>query len=433
MIDRTKQPTIRPLEHFSIQQPQRILMPNGVTLNVLNCGNNEVVRIDFVIGGGRWHQSAPLQALFTNRMLREGTKRYTSAQIAEKLDYYGAWLELSSASEHTYITLYSLNKYLPQTLDVLESMLKEPLFPEKELEVVVNANVQQFLVNSSKVDFLSHRGLVKALYGENHPCGRLVQEEDYRNIHPELLSAFFRRYYHSGNCTIFLSGKVTDDCLQRLEALFGRTPFGADSRLPEKRQHIPEDSAEKRIFIERSDALQSSVRMGMLTIDRLHPDYQKLRVLVSLFGGYFGSRLMSNIREEKGYTYGISAGILSYPGQGVLNISAETANEYVEPLITEVYHEIDRLQQELVPDKELDMVRNYMVGEMCRNYESAFSLSDAWIFIHISGLTPDFYSQTLEAIRSITPQEIRTLAGQYFCKENLKEVVAGKKTNKKTA
>ena len=167
--------------------------------------------------------------------------------------------------------------------------------------------------------------------------------------------------------------------------------------------------------------------MGMLSLDRNHPDYLKLRVLVTLFGGYFGSRLMSNIREEKGYTYGISAGVMPYPGQGVLAVNAETANEFVEPLIAEVYHEIDRLQNDLVPAEELSMVQNYMSGEMCRSYESAFSLADAWIFVQISGLRDSYFTDALDAVKNVTPEEIRELAGKHLCKEKLKEVVSGKK------
>lgn len=427
MIDRNIQPATLEPEQLEVQQPVRSIMPNGVVLNVLDAGENEVTRIDLLVGGGRWHQVQPLQALFTNRMLREGTRRYTASEIAEKLDYYGAWLELSSASEYAFITLHSLNKYLPQTLDVLESIVKEPIFPEKELSVIVDNNIQQFLVNSSKVDFLAHRGLVNSLYGDRHPNGRLVQEEDYRRINPAVLREFYDRYYHSGNCTIYLSGKITDDCLRRIEALFGTEPFGKDFRKPELREYSPVSSPEKRIFIERPDALQSAVRMGMLSLERTHPDYLKARVLVTLFGGYFGSRLMSNIREEKGYTYGISAGILPYPGQGVLVINAETANEFVEPLIGEVYHEIDRLQNELVSAEELYTVKNYMLGDICRSYESAFSLADAWIFVDTSGLENTYFADTLNAVKTITSEEIRELAGRHLCKETLKEVVSGKK------
>lgn len=426
-VNRAIQPEILEPEQLAIQMPERMVLPNGIPLSVLNAGENEVVRIDVLIGGGRWQQSQPLQALFTNRMLREGTSRYSAPQIAEKLDYYGAWLELSSASEHDYITLYSLNKHLPETLDVLESIVKEPLFPEKELGVIVNNNIQQFLINSSKVDFLAHRGLVKSIYSDRHPSGYLVQEKDYRCITPAVLRDFYSHYYHSANCSIYLSGKVNDDCLRRIESLFGTESFGTDFWKPENKEFQPLSSVEKRIFIERPDALQSAVRMGMLSLDRHHPDYLKARVLITLFGGYFGSRLMSNIREEKGYTYGISAGIMPYPGQGVLAISAETANEFVEPLIGEVYHEIDRLQNELVSAGELSTVKNYMLGDMCRSYESAFSLADAWIFVQTSGLQDSYYTDALTAVKAVTPQDIRELARRHLCKENLKEVVSGKK------
>lgn len=427
MLNRTTQPPILEPEQLDVQKPERLVLPNGVPLSLFNAGDNEVVRVDLLMEGGRWQQTQPLQALFANRMLREGTRRYTAVEIAEKLDYYGAWLELSSAAEHTYATLYSLNKYLPQTLDVLESILKEPLFPEKELGVVVDANIQQFLVNSSRVEFWAHRGLVKALFGEQHPCGRLVQEADYHCITPPVLRAFYNRHCHSRNCSIYLSGRVTDDCRRRIERLFGSEPFGTDFRKPEKVCFQPVSTPEKRIFIEQPEALQSAVRMGMLMPESNHPDFLKLRVLVTLFGGYFGSRLMSNIREEKGYTYGISASLVPYPGNSLLVIGAETANEYVEPLIGEVYHEIDRLQNELVAEPELRMVKNYMLGDMCRSYESAFSLADAWMYVQVSGLSDSYFADTLEAVKSITAQEIRELAARYLCKETLKEAVSGKK------
>ena len=425
-MDRTIQPEIQPLKNFHIQTPVRTTLPNGIPLTVINAGEQEVVRMDVLFSGGRWQQSQKLQALFTNRMLREGTTKYTAATIAEKLDYYGSWLELSSSSEYAYITVYSLNKYLAKTLEVVESMIKEPLFPQKELQTILDTNIQQYLVNTSKVDFLAHRSLLKSLYGEQHPCGKIVMEEDYHTITPEVLREFYERYYHSGNCSIFLSGKVTDDIISRVTDIFG-IPFG-QYQLQMLKSSFPFAAIpEKRIFTEREDAMQSAVKMGCTTITREHPDYPKLRVLMTLFGGYFGSRLMSNIREDKGYTYGISAGVVFYPDSGLLIVSTETDNEYVEPLIQEVYHEIDRLHQDPVSAEELRMVRNYMVGEMCRSYESPFSLSDAWIFIATSGLKDDYFARSLQAVNEITPAEIQDLAQRYLCKETLKEVIAGKK------
>ena len=425
-MDRTIQPEIQPLKNFHIQTPVRTTLPNGIPLTVINAGEQEVVRMDVLFSGGRWQQSQKLQALFTNRMLREGTTKYTAATIAEKLDYYGSWLELSSSSEYAYITVYSLNKYLAKTLEVVESMIKEPLFPQKELQTILDTNIQQYLVNTSKVDFLAHRSLLKSLYGEQHPCGKIVMEEDYHTITPEVLREFYERYYHSGSCSIFLSGKVTDDIISRVTDIFG-IPFGQYQLQMPKSSFPFAAIPEKRIFTEREDAMQSAVKMGCTTITREHPDYPKLRVLMTLFGGYFGSRLMSNIREDKGYTYGISAGVVFYPDSGLLIVSTETDNEYVELLIQEVYHEIDRLHLDPVSAEELRIVRNYMLGEMCRSYESPFSLSDAWIFIATSGLKDDYFARSLQAVNEITPAEIQDLAQRYLCKETLKEVIAGKK------
>ena len=427
MVDRTLQPEIREPERLTVQAPERTILPNGVALNVLNAGGSEVVRIDILMEGGRWHQRQPLQALFTNRMLREGTRRYTAAQIAERLDYYGAWLDLSSAAEHAFVTLYSLNKYLPQTLDVLESLVKEPLFPDDELARVVENNVQQFKVNLQKVDFLAHRGLMEALYGAGHPNGQMVCEADYRRVTSDVLREFYDRYYHAGNCSIYVAGKVTDDCLRRLEASFGTERFGASAMRAERLHFEPAPAEGRRVFIERPEALQSAVKMGILAIPCHHPDYQKLRVLVTVLGGYFGSRLMSNIREEKGYTYGISAGLVSSPGSSVMLISSETANEYVEPLIHEVFREMERLCHEPVADEELSMVKNYMLGELCRNYESPFSLSDAWIYLQTSRLPAAYFDEVQEAIRQVTAGDLLRLAQNYFCKESLKEAVSGKK------
>lgn len=428
MLNRRQQPDICQPERIDVPRPRPVIMPNGVPVHVLNIGDSEVVRIDVLMAGGRWRQSYPLQALFTNRMLREGTRRFTTAQIAEKLDYYGAWLEFSNAPEYAFVTLHSLNKYLPQTLEILESIIKEPTFPEKELGVIAENNRQQFLVNSSKVDFLAHRALSKALYGTaGHPCGQLVKEEDYRHVNAAMLRTFYDDYYHSANCMLYLSGKVSDECLQRIERIFGASPFGKAGRPAERKHFIPSSCDEKRIFVERSDAMQSAVRLGMLTLEHTHPDFLKLRVLTTLFGGYFGSRLMANIREEKGYTYGIQAGIVTYPDSGMFVIHAETANETVEPLIEEVYHEIDKLQNEPVSLSELRIVQNYMLGELCRSCDSPFSLADAWIFIRTNGLDEHYYHRMLEAIKGITPEEVRLLAQRYLCKERLKEVVCGKK------
>lgn len=425
MLNRSLQPIIQAPQLQGVVKPETIAFANGTTLHVLRGGSDDVVRIDILFKGGRWHQSQSLQALFTNRMLREGTRRFTTTQIAEKLDFYGALLELSTSTEHSFITLYSLCRYLPETLEVLESMVKEPLFPANELEVVATINLQQFKVNTSKVDFLAHRAMMNSLYGDEHPTGRLVQEADYGLLTSEVLRAFYEAHYNSKGCSIYVAGGVTDDSIKRLEKLFGSESFGSVSSSLETPQFAICNKAPKRTFSERGDALQSAVRMGLATIPVTHDDFPSIRVVNTLLGGYFGSRLMSSIREEKGYTYGISSMLIPYPDSNLWVIHTETANEYVEPLIAEVYKEIHRLQTEPVSREELAVVQNYMLGEMCRMYDSYFSLSDAWIYAETSHLNDMCFERQAQAIQQITPDKIQSLAQKYLSDEHIHEFVVG--------
>ncbi len=426
-LNRQIPPPICPLSDIHVTYPESQRLKNGIPLHVIRAGMEDVVRFDLLIGAGQWHQTQALQAMFTNRMLREGTSSLTSQQIAEKLDYYGAMMELSSSVNCGFITLYSLNKYFPQTIELVADMLMNPTFPEKEMEVVVEVNKQRFLINSTRVEMMGRKRLNRALFGEAHPLGRYAEVEDYDRLSPEVLKSFYHQHYHSGNCSIYLSGKITPEIIQSVERALGDAPWGEVSQAYSFQPITPQPEVGKRFFVEKEDALQSSIKLGGFVMDRLHPDFLKARVMVTLFGGYFGSRLMSNIREDKGYTYGIGAGIVTYPGVSVLAISTEAANEYAEAVITEVYKEMDLLCNDRVPQTELDMVKNYMLGDWCRSYEGPFSLSDAWIYVETGGLDKEFFVRSIDAIQSITCEEVQALAQKYLCKENLIEVIAGKK------
>lgn len=426
-LDRTTPPVIRPLGDFEIAHPERTKMKNGMPLHVIRAGSQDVVRLDILVWGGQCQQGQPLQAMFTNRMLREGTSSYTSQQIAEKLDYYGAWLELSSSLNCGFITLYSLNKYFPKVFEIVSDMLMHPLFPEKELDIVREVNKQQFLVNSSRVEVISRKLFNRSLFGERHPLGRYAEEEDYARITTDVLKNFYRDYYHSSNCSVYVSGKVTPEIIRCIEEHIGNDVWGNTRKMSLLELPEPCRTMEKRLFAERDDALQSSLKIGDFVMDRLHPDFLKCRVMTTLFGGYFGSRLMSNIREEKGYTYGIGAGIINYPGRSILAISTEADNQYVDAIVREVYNEMDRLCNELPEQEELDMVKSYMLGDLSRSYEGPFSLSDAWIFVETAGVDYDFFARSINTIREITAEEVQTMAQKYLRKESLIEVVAGKK------
>lgn len=424
--DRKIMPEINGMVDFDIMKPQVEIMPNGMKLNVIDVGSEDVIRFDLVIGSGQIDQSFPLQAMFVNRMLREGTKSMTSAEIAEKLDYYGAWLDLSSSVNCGFVTLYSLGKYFDITIEILARMVKEAVFPERELRVVADANKQQFLVNSQRVDVMSRKEINKVLFGKDHPLGKFAEAGDYDAIGVEMLKDFYGRHYHSGNCTVYVSGKVTGKVLDSIRNHFGMEKWGNVSEKHVVLMPDPHPLDGKRFFLEKADAMQSSLKMGCFFPERGHEDYHDLRVMTTLLGGYFGSRLMSNIREDKGYTYGIAAGMVSYPGSTLMVVSTEAANEYIEPVIKEVYAEMALLQNEKVPQEELEMVKNYMLGDLCRAYEGAFSIPDAWIFVQTADLKEDFFEKSVESVKNITAGRIMELAQKYLLPEKMVEVVAGK-------
>lgn len=425
-IDRTAQPAVTGMEPFSVKKPKQRMMPNGIPLHIITQGNQEVVRLDVIIGAGRWQQQYPLQAIFTNRMLREGSRLLTDREVAEQLDFYGARLELGTGMMHSQLTLYCLYKYFAQTAAVVESILKEPSFPAERVDTVLQANRQQYLINQKKVSFLGRKGMRLAAFGANHPMGMTEEEWDYDRVTPEMLREFYKKYYHSGNCSVYLSGYVQRDVVARVEELFGTDPWGEVKPYEEPKKYPVCPAREQRTFLLKEDALQNCVMMGWHTIRWKHPDFLKLRVLMTVFGGYFGSRLMSNIREEKGYTYGISARVFDFPDTGLALVACETATANVEPLIKEVYREMERLRTELIGREELAMVQNYILGEIARNYEGAFSLAEAWINIEWAELPSDYPEHSMLAVKDVTAEELRRLAQKYFPEDGIIEVVAGK-------
>lgn len=422
-------PTVMP--HFA--SPEERVLPNGTPLFVINSGFHDALRIDVVVGAGGWEQDKLLQALFTNRMLREGTYRLSSSILAEKLDYYGAWLELSVSVHHSFITLYTLSRFAGETCSLLCEMLAEPLFPEERFEVIRTNNLQQYRVSRQRGDVTARRLLYASVYGAEHPCGRFAEERDFLAITCDDLRDFYRKHYHSSNCFLCLSGKVTDEVLRIVADCFGKA-WGSQTPLsmfPPKTFPEPLTVRElhrrekKPALLEetRPHLAQSSLRIGGLMMKANSADYYGMRVLCTLLGGYFGSRLMKRVREEKGYTYGISADLITNTGRVLFIISSETAAGKEREVVDDVRNEMERLASELVPETELAMVRNYMLGELCRNYEGAFALADACIYLQTLHLPKNHIEKTVNAVAGIGAEELRELARKWLTFENMQTVV----------
>ena len=429
MLDRTTPPPIQPTQ-FAFRKPVKRVMRNGIPLYIIEADGLDAVRIDFVFAAGQFLQARKLQALFACRMLREGCRGYTAAAFAERLDYYGAWLELSVAMNRTFVTLYTLKKHFLATMELVQRMLTEPSYDEGQFRTVCNNNKAQLMVNLQKGDMQAMRALRRSIYGDAHPCGMQANLEDFDTLQVADVVDYYHRYYGSRTCQIYLSGDVDDELLTHVESLFGDAEWGTtqhERRLVDGKELAIHDTQSKSIrepqIIELRDAVQDSIRLGCLLMDVNDPDYLSTRVLTTVLGGYFGSRLMKNVREAKGYTYHIGADLVTNTPQVLFMVHCEAQAGKAEEVIDEVHKEMRRLQTELVPDDELRMVRNYMTGEICRNYESAFSLTDAYIFMEHLGLPQTHIEHTIDAINTTDSVRLQQLAQRYLCPEMLHTIV----------
>lgn len=422
MPDRSQSPLIKGIDQFQLPEPQKVLLSNGVPLYILSMGRQEVSKLEIVFRAGRPYEHKPLVSRATSALLREGTAKFTGRLIAEEMDYHGCSLKTPFNIDVTTLTLYAVNKHLGKVLPMLADVLSAPAFPQKELDSFVKRNQQRLQIDLSKNDVLAYRKITELIFGAGHPYGYNSFAETYGQLTREDLLRHFQRLHTSGNVMIFLSGKVDQSMIRQIDEMISASiaegpaadPFFSDVKTQPERQ-----------FILQKDSLQTAIRMGRRLFNRHHPDYPGMYLLNNLLGGYFGSRLMANIREKHGYTYNVYSMIDPMVFDGGLYIGTEVSNEVVEDTLRQIHIELDRLRNDLVGAEELDMVRNYTLGYLLSLMDGVFSIAEVIKTLYIDGLSVGFMDQLSQVIKNISAEELRHLAQQYLRKEDLWEVVVG--------
>ena len=426
-LNRKIQPGFKTIDKIKIIKAEKHLFDNNVSLYTINAGLQDVVKIDFLfsIPMQLWYKNNPLIAPAANLMLQDGTKNLTSVEIAEKLDFYGAFLHLNTNKDYSTVTLFSLNKYLPKTLKIIEDIIKNSVFPQKEFEIFIQKKKQQFIVENEKVKTLASRKFSQVLFVENHPYGKVEQLKDYNNLTTRHLSEYYNSLYVAKNCKIIASGKINKDIIKLFDNCFGRNDWDTQFNIKANNFEI-KPSNQKTHLILKDDSLQSAIRIGKPLFNKLHPDYTGMQVLNTVLGGYFGSRLMSNIREDKGYTYGIGSFIASLKNAGYFAIATEVGTDVCKNAIKEIYFEIKKIRNELIPENELNLVKNYILGEMLRIFDGPFSLAESFRSILEYNLDYSYFDKFIDTVKNITSKELNTLANKYLDEDSMLEAIAGK-------
>ncbi|MBK8052018.1 MAG: insulinase family protein [Saprospiraceae bacterium] len=420
MINRKTGPIINKIDKLLLPDYELHTLPNGIKVCEINSGSQDIIKFEIFHKAGRAIEDHHLAGRAVSSLIKDGTATKNSAELSEAIDYFGASIKSASNMDYSYCTLYSLTKHFGNVIPVLHDMYHHPIFPEDETEKFKNLNIQKLREELSKNEVLAYRKITEEIYGTTHPYGYNSTEADYTSLTSDMLKDHFQNYYGSDNCHIFISGRITDEIRKVTADL-----FGSEHKISKKKNyaHIPSDVLGRKINITTKNEHQCALKTGHHLFNKNHPDHAAFFLLNVVFGGYFGSRLMMSIREEKGYTYDISSNMDQYLYDGCFYVSTEADPGYIEPILSEVHHQMDLLCQEKIGDKELDMVKNYLMGTFLNMLDGPMNTSSVVKSMILTDKRPEDFIAFSQELVQMPKERIMEVAQKYFKPKDFIEVI----------
>lgn len=405
---------LKPCERFDLD--------NGIPVYAVNAGAQDVLQMEMVFYAGNFFEQKKGIAAATNFLLKNGTSKRSALQINEAFEYYGAYCNRACYNETAVLTLHTLTRHIDKLLPVIEDMLSDSVFPGQELEIYKQNSRQRLQVNLQKCEFVAGRLIDSYLYGNNHPYGMYSNLPDIDSLDVAEVKEFYRQYYLRGQCVIFVAGKIPQSLSKLLNEHLGKLQLGKPPVTLPAREISP--ATEKKYRIQNdAAAVQGAIRLASAFPNRHHPDFKKAIILNNVFGGFFGSRLMSNIREDKGYTYGIHSYLQNHIQQSAWMISTEAGKDVCEATIEEVYKEMKKLREEKIGEEELMLVRNYMIGGILGDLDGPFQIIAKWKNIILNNLAASYFYDSVDEIKTVSADELQELANKYLQPEKFYELV----------
>lgn len=419
MPDRTVAPPFVKSNSFNLIRPRVERLPNGIEVYLVAGGAQDVLKVELIFPAGRWFEPAPAVAHFTAQMLSKGTEGKNSFEIASIFDQYGAHLEVQPGLDFVSVSVYTLAKNLSPVLALLFEIVSAPVFPEKELAQMQSTFVQTLQINNERTSYVASQSFRKQLFGAAHPYGVVLAAEHVKALQQQMLKQYFQNTFHSPK--IFVSGKIDSHSADSVQRVFAKLRTGKTTTFA----HTPADGASEGQRIEWKDAVQSSVRAGKKSLLRSSPDYVSVLFATHILGGYFGSRLMKNIREDKGLTYGISASVHALKHDSYFIIGADVNKENVEFTFDEIRKELKRLRTEPVDADELETSRNHFMGSLQAEITTPFAHAEKLKTIALFDLDETYYNDMMSQVERITPAVILEASERYLHEASLIEVAVG--------
>ena len=420
-MDRTVFPKIHSIEHVDMLDPDQLVLPNDVRLFAFSGISEPVIQMEFTFAAGARFSNHPLVSKLTLDLLLEGAGGKSALEVMNALDELGAYIQTSAGKTRSSLVVYSTIRNLEPVLDIVQTILESPNLQQSDFEILRDNDKQSYVVDSEKVSSLARREFATRVFG-GHPFGNVTRLEDFDSVSVDQCKAFYQAHISGRGMTVFAAGAIDEEVAVLLENHIGQWRFSALEATDIQSVNPPSAA---HYNVHKEGAIQCGIRMGTTSINREHPDFVGLQVLMTVFGGYFGSRLMMNIREDKGYTYGIGAGLVSYGDTGLIYVATEVGAEYEENTFKEIYSEVNMLRTDLIPEKELNLVKNYMKGSFVRSSDGAFQMMERFKMVHFSGLDLSYYDRYLATLTAISSQDLLVLANRYLRHDDWVKISAG--------
>ncbi|MCE4217799.1 M16 family metallopeptidase [Aquirufa antheringensis] len=421
MLDRRVAPTAFPVEKVLFPTPAQYTLANGIEVWVVSAGEQEVFKFELSAKAGAIHSPVAGLAGMTASLMKRGTAVRSAQEIHQAFDFFGAFWDIQASLDHGTFTVYGLTKHFHSLIPLVGEILQEATFPAEEVEKEIEIERQKTKLNWEKTSYAASQKF-RAQVFPNDPYGRFTVAEDFDKLDRAALVQQYSTTWASQKPVIFLSGKISEEQIAYLDQTLGQIKYtSSELSIPP----VSFASNPVKIREEKEGSVQCSIRFGLPAISRTHPDYFKFSLMNTVLGGYFGSRLQKNIREDKGFTYGISSSLAPYPRGGYWVVGTDVNGENVDATLAEIKKEITILQTELIPQDELEIVQNYLMGSFTGELTQAFDIAEKVRVIQLNGLAPDFYDQFQDQILEIQAQDIRDMAAKYLNLDLMHEVIVG--------
>lgn len=422
MPNRKVPPPLQEIGHLALPLPKQYTLDNGIKVYAINMGTQPILKMEVIINAGRWHEHKKLVGRATASLLKEGTGEYSAREIAEKIDFWGSSMSFPVNLDSSNLVLYCLTKHFDKTLPYVATVLTQPTFPEDELQQYIKRSRQRLKVDLEKSDVMAYREVTEAIYGSEHPYGYNSRLPLYDTLHRTDLVQHFQQHYKAGNCTIILSGQPDKNTISLLNKYLGRNLPKGNSVT---KKAVLSPFTQKKIEFPKADALQTSIRIGRRIMKRSDKDFQHFYVVNTILGGYFGSRLMANLREKKGYTYGVYSVIEPMVNDAYYFVSADVRKDSTADALQEIYQEFKRLREEPVGKDELQMVKNYLLGNFLTYLDGAFNVAEVVKTLVTENVPFQYFEELVQTVKHIQPDTIQRVANEYLQEQDQYQVIVG--------